>query len=417
LRNPLAGGLIAVVTAIFGLYAYLTLSLSIVPNITQPTAILTATDPGANPSTIETQVTRPIEDAMASLENIKMLTSTSAQGLSVVNVGFTSNVSTDLLSVDVMRAISAFRGQLPAAASQPGVAKLDTNSALPILKVALSGAQSLDQLEQVVENQVQRAFQSVDGVGSVSLSGGRREIWVEVDPFRLREYGLGLNTSSKHCSSVICRSPRFTGRSRHERERSLEQPWNRAAELGDLVVAELPVATGAGGQSNQVPVHLRDLATISNTHATTTTIDRYNGVTAVTLSRYEARRRKHHRSLDGIRKQIAALEPVMPPGMHLNVVTDLATYPQQSLNTIQRMLIEAVLLTGLILLVFMHTRGRTLIVLSVIPTSVLTTFGLMDLPGLNLNLFSMLALTLSIGTLVDDGIVVIENISRHLGLE
>src|SRR5207302_1006570 len=113
----------------------------------------------------------------------------------------------------------------------------------------------------------------------------------------------------------------------------------------------------------------------------------------------------------------AALQPVLPEGMHLDVVTDLATYTQQSFNTIQRTLIEAVLLTGLILLVFLHTWRSTLIVMISIPTSVLTTFGLMNLLGLNLNLFSMLALTLSVGILVDDSIVVIENIVRHLGLD
>src|SRR6202043_2292850 len=110
------------------------------------------------------------------------------------------------------------------------------------------------------------------------------------------------------------------------------------------------------------------------------------------------------------------LQPALPQGMQVRVVSDSATYTQQSFNTIQRTLVEAVLLTGLILLVFLHTWRSTLIVMISIPTSVLTTFGLMNLLGLNLNLFSMLALTLSVGVLVDDSIVVIENIARHLGL-
>ncbi len=418
LRNPLAVGLIATALAIFGVYAYLTLGISIVPNITQPAAIVTTTDPGADPATVETQVTRPIEDALAGLQNIKTLTSTSAQGLSIVNVGFTSNVNTDLVTVEVTRAVNAVRGQLPAAASQPGVAKLDTNSALPILKVALWGAQSLDQLEPVAENQVQRAFQSVDGVGSVSLSGGStREIWVEVDPFRLRAYGLGLNTLQQALQLNHLSQPAGSlveaGANVNVRLNSLATDPPR---LGNIVVAELPGPTGTGGKSNQVPVHLRDAATISDTHATMTAIDRYNGATAVTLSVTKLADANTIEVSKGIRKQITALEPVLPPGMHMDVVTDLATYTQQSFNTIQLTLIEAVLLTGAILLAFLHTWRSTLIVLIAIPTSVLTTFGLMDLLGLNLNLFSMLALTLSIGILVDDSIVVIENISRHLGL-
>src|SRR5215831_6728990 len=195
LRNPLFAGLIATVLAIFGTYAYLTLSISIVPNITQPAAIVTTSDPGADPATVETQVTRPIEDALASLQNIKSLTSTSSQGLSVVTVDFTANVNTDLITVDVERVINSIRTTLPTTATSPSVAKLDTNSALPILKVVLYGPQPLDQIEGVAEDQVQRAFQSVDGVGSVGLSGGpRREIWVQVHLTALQSFGLGLNT-------------------------------------------------------------------------------------------------------------------------------------------------------------------------------------------------------------------------------
>ena len=181
LRNPLFAGLIATVLVIFGIYAYFTLSISIVPNITQPAAVVTTTDPGADPATVETQVTRPIEDALFSLQNIKSLTSTSSQSLSVVMVNFTTNVNTDLITVDVERAVNSVRTTLPSTATQPSVAKLDTNSALPILKVVLYGPQPLDQIETVAEDQVQRTFQSVGGVGSVGLSGGpTREIWVTV---------------------------------------------------------------------------------------------------------------------------------------------------------------------------------------------------------------------------------------------
>jgi HAE1 family hydrophobic/amphiphilic exporter-1 len=195
LRNPLYAGLIATALAIFGIYAYLTLSISIVPNITQPAAIVITTDPGADPATIETQVTRPLEDALASLQNIKSLTSTSSQGLSLVNVNFTAGVNTDLISVDVDQALNSVRGTLPATATQPAVAKLNTNSALPILKVVLYGPQPLDEIEAVAENQVQRAFQSVEGVGAVGLSGGpMREIRVQVNLTALQSYGLGLNT-------------------------------------------------------------------------------------------------------------------------------------------------------------------------------------------------------------------------------
>ena len=122
LRNPLAVGLIAIALAIAGVYSYLTLSISIVPNITSPTAIVTTTDPGADPATVETQVTKPIEDAIATVQSVKTLSSTSSQGLSLVRVGFTTNVNADLVAVDVERAVNSVRGTLPATASQPAIA-------------------------------------------------------------------------------------------------------------------------------------------------------------------------------------------------------------------------------------------------------------------------------------------------------
>jgi HAE1 family hydrophobic/amphiphilic exporter-1 len=253
LRNPLFAGLIATVLALFGVYAFLTLSISIVPNITQPAAIVTTSDPGADPVTIETQVTRLIEDAVASLQNVKSITSTSGQGLSVVTVNFNSNVNTDLMSIDVERAVNSVRGMLPAAATQPAVAKLDTNSALPILKLALYGPQPLDQIEAVAENQVQRALQQVDGVGSVGLSGGpTREIWVQVKFTALQSFGLGLNTVQQALQSNQLAQPAGSlleaGGTVNVRVNSLA---GDPAQLGRIVVAEIPGkrsidAVGAG---------------------------------------------------------------------------------------------------------------------------------------------------------------------------
>ena len=415
LRNPLAVGLIALALAIFGFYAYLTMSISVVPNITAPAAIVTTADPGADPATIETQLTQPIEDAIASLSNIDTLTSTSSQGLSVVTVNFTSNVNPDLVIVDVERAVNSVRGRLPTTANQPSVVKEDTTTALPVMHVVLWGPQPLDQVESVAENQVQRAFQRVGGVGSVGLSGGpTREIWVESDPLRLQSFGLDFNVVQQALQASQISQPAGAlvdvGNNVNVRLNALA---GEPQALGDIVVNQIPGATSSLPAS---PIRLKDVATIVDTHAPTTVIDRYNGAPAVTLTITRLPDANTLSVSRGIRQQIERLEPDLPPDMRLDVVTDLATYTQQSFNTIQRTLIEAVLLTGVILLAFLHTWRSTFIVLLAIPTSLLTTLGLMDVLGLNLNLFSMLALTLSVGILVDDSIVVIENISRHLAL-
>ena len=260
------------------MYAYFTLSISIVPNITQASAIVSTTDPGADPASVETQITRPIEDAIATVHNVKTLTSSSSQGLSVVTVGFTTNVNADLVTIDVERAINRVRGTLPSTANQPAIGKLDTNSALPVLKVVLSGPQPLNQIEAAAENQVQRAFQSIDGVGSVCLSGGpTREIWVEAHPVRLQAYGLGIDTLQHALQTNHLSQPAGSileaGSNVNVRLNSLTSD---PQQLGNIVVAEIPT----GSQTITAPVHLKDVATIADTQATTTSIDRYNGTAA-----------------------------------------------------------------------------------------------------------------------------------------
>ena len=163
-------------------------------------------------------------------------------------------------------------------------------------------------------------------------------------------------------------------------------------------------------------IHLGDVATIGDGVKQTQAIDRLNGVPAVALVVTKTATANTLAVSAGVRAAMARLGPTLPEGMRLDIVSDAATYTQQSFDTIRKTLIEAIILTGLILLLFLHTPRGTLIVLISIPTSVLTTFALMNVMGMNLNLFSMLALTLSVGILVDDSIVVLENIYRHLGM-
>src|SRR5262249_25870946 len=224
-------------------------------------------------------------------------------------------------------------------------------------------------------------------VGSVALSGGpTREIRVEVDLLRLQAYGLGLNSVQQALQANHLSQPAGVlveaGTDVNVR---LNSQVSDPRQLGNIVVVEVP--TSAGGRTPSASVYLRDLAQISDTHSTTTSIDRYNGNPAVTLTISKLPDAHTTVVSKGIRAQIATLQQQLPRGMHLDVVTDLATYTQQSFDTIQRTLIEAIVLTGVILLVFLHTWRSSLMVMLAIPTSLLTTLGLMDLLGLNLNLF------------------------------
>ncbi|MGI9147076.1 MAG: efflux RND transporter permease subunit [Chloroflexota bacterium] len=407
IRNPLVVAALAIALALFGIYSYLTLGVSVVPSISFPAVTVTTVDPGANPDTIETQISKPIEDAVSTLNNIDTLSSTSTQGLSTVTVQFTTAANADLVGIDVERVVNGARSKLPTFVGAPTVIKADTSS-FPVLTLAVSGPQPLDQLDDVAENQIKRALEAVPGVSSVSVVGApTREIWVKADLAKLQARGLGLTSLQQALQSAQLQQPAGTLVSNSKDATVvLNGLVDDPRQLGDIVVS----------QTTSGPVYVRDVATVDDTLATPSSIARVDGVPAITLTASKLPSASTITVSQQVRGEMVALQPSLPQGMQMRVVTDAATYTQQSFNTIQTTLIEAVMLTGLILLLFLHTWRSTLIVMISIPTSVLTTFGLMNLLGLNLNLFSMLALTLSVGILVDDSIVVIENIARHLGL-
>jgi HAE1 family hydrophobic/amphiphilic exporter-1 len=260
----------------------------------------------------------------------------------------------------------------------------------------------------VAKDRIARAFNAVPGVQSVRVTGGQdREIQVKIDPNKLESHGIGLNQVQLALQSEQLQLPagQLTSQARDLNVR-VSGLVSQPDQLGLI-----PLATTANG-----PVLLKDVGTIVDGYKSVNAINRVDGVPAVTISLTKLSGANGIAVSQGVRNAMATLQPTLPQGMRVDVVTDSATYARQSFETIQRTLIEAVLFTGLILLAFLHTWRSTLIVLVSIPTSLFTTFGLMSVLGMDLNLFSMLAVTLSVGILVDDSIVVLENIYRHLGL-
>jgi len=407
LRNPLTIGALTIALLIFGLVSYGSMGVSIIPNVSFPGVLITTTHVGADPATIESQITEPLEDAIATLPNIDAIYSSSLEGVSIVQVLFTTAANVELAPIDVERAVNSSRNLLPPDADPPTILKFDF-SAIPVLAVGLSGPQPLDELGRVARDRIERAFGVVPGVQSVSVGGAAaREIQVKVDPKRLEAYGVGLNTVQLALQSEQVQAPAgqltADGTDVNIRFNGLVSEPN---ELLQIVLTSRP-----GGQ-----VYLRDVATVIDGFKTADVITRVNGAPAVTLTVTKLANANTIAVSEGIRRVIVELEPTLPQGMRLNIVNDAATYTQRSFETIQTTLFQAILLTGVILLLFLHTWRSTAIVLVSIPTSLFVTFWLMNLLGMNLNLLSMLALTLSVGILVDDSIVVLENIYRHLSL-
>jgi len=408
-RNPLVILAITVSVLVFGSFAYAGMGVAITPNVNFPSVVVTTTYAGADPETIEANVTRPIEDAVSGLPNIDKngLTSVSTQGVSTVVVQFTTAANPDLVGVDVERVVNGARSRLPVDADPPTVNKVDIN-AFGVATIIFSGQQPLTTLQDVSENLLQKQFNAVPGVGSTSIrSGIVREIHVSVDEAALKARGLSINSVINAVQGQQLEVPAGTisgrGTDFSVYFDSLAQDPSR---LGELIVTP--------GQNGSV--YLRDVAKVEETYKKRSTIVRVNGQEGLALVVTKLADANTISVVDGIKQTIERVRPQLPPGTDLNVVIDSSTYTAKSFNTVQKALLEAIIATGLILLIFLHSWRSTMIVLISIPTSLLSTFIMMSVLHYNLNLLTMMALTLSVGILVDDSIVVLENIYRHLDM-
>ncbi|MCL4541560.1 MAG: efflux RND transporter permease subunit [Chloroflexi bacterium] len=407
LRNPIAVAVICLLLVVIGIYAYFTLGISLIPNVTFPGVTVVTTLPGADPQTIETQITKPIEDAIAQLSNVDTITSTSSEGRSVVNVQFTSSANVDLAPINVERAVNSVQNQFPAGTNAPSIQQFNS-SAIPVEVITLSGPQSANELQQLATNRLQRPFQALPGVQSVQVVGGSaREIHVEVNVNKLVGYQIGLNQiQTAIASSELQQSAGILPSGRMDTSVVFDALSATPQQLKNIVVS----STSRGN------VRLGELATISDGFKKDTSFFRVDGKSAIALI---VRKLSSANTLvvsHEVDREIKLLAPSLPAGTKLSVVFSLADYTQQSFNTVQHTLIEAIISTGLILLIFLHTWRSTLIVLVAIPTSLLTAIAVTFFLHYDLNLFTMLALTLSVGILVDDSIVILENIYRHLFL-
>ncbi|HET6317308.1 MAG TPA: efflux RND transporter permease subunit [Chloroflexota bacterium] len=407
LRNPLVVAALSVVLCVFGLFAYFSLGVAITPNVNYPSVVVTTVYPGADPETVEANVTRPIEEAVATLANIDTngLTSTSMSGVSIVNVQFTGAANADLVSNDVQRVVNGIRGKLPADAEVPSVTKVDIN-ALGVAKVVLSGPQPLTQLQDIAENLIQPELNALPGVGATQIrSGVTREVHLTVDQEKLRTRGLSITNVIGALQSQQIEVPAGTiADGTKDFSVFFDSLASNVDALGDLVVAPTP-----GGS-----MLLKDVATIDDTFKERTglvRVDDQEGIALVVVKLPDA---NVISTVEGVKHKVEELKPRLPANTSLDVVIDGSRYTTKSFSTVRNALLEAVAVTGLILLLFLHTWRGTLTVLVSIPVSLLSTLALMAALHYNLNLLTMVALTVSVGILVDDSIVVLENISKHL---
>jgi len=399
---------------IMGGVAYTFLKIDRLPPISIPFVSVSMGYTGATAQDVELLITEPIENAVSGMSGVSSITSTSSEGSANVFVQLLDGTDPTQAALEVERRVNAIRRNMPADASDPRVNKADPN-AQPIMEVALTGG-SPDQLFQVANDQFIPALTSVPGVAAINISGGlQTEIQVKIDYAKLAAYGITLPQVTTAMTNANVDAPVGSIQTGQQtlNVRSLGS-FQTIDDLSNLVVSQ----TTTGG-----PVLLHDLATIQRGYKIQTQLQRLsapltgqNGQEAVGMQIVKQSDANALQVADNVRVALAKLQNLLPSGAQVVITNDTSVFTRASLDAIQHDLLLSVLLVGGVMLLFLHAWRHTVIVLLAIPTSLVSTFLVMYILGFSLNIMSLMALALMIGILVDDSIVVLENIHRHLGL-
>ncbi|HTG91508.1 MAG TPA: efflux RND transporter permease subunit [Pyrinomonadaceae bacterium] len=404
-RRPVFATMLILSLTVVGLFSYKSLGVDLFPKIDLPTITVTVVNPGASPQEIETEITDKVEGAVNTISGIDELRSTSVEGVSQIFITFLLEKNPDIAAQEVRNKIDLIVNDLPVTAEQPMVQKLDTDAA-PVVRIAVSAPRSLREVTDIADKKIKQQIESINGVGNVQIIGGRtREIQIWVDPDKLRAFNV---TVAQVADAVRAQNMEVPGGRVDEGTRELTvRTMGRIVEPADfnnLVVANrgtYAVKLSDVGYSEDGAEEPRTEARLNGQPAVTLIVSKQSGQNTVAIA-------------DAVKARLAEIGPTLPPGFRTQVVGDQSIFIKASIEAIQTHLIEGSILAAIVVFIFLWSFRSTIIAGLAIPTSLIATFGLMAAMGFTLNQITMLALTLMVGIVIDDAIVVLENIFRFV---
>jgi len=405
-RRPVFAAMMIMALVVFGMFAYPRLGVNLFPAVDFPVVTVTVIYPGADPTTMESKVAEPIEEAIQGVSGIKRMTSRNLEGVTSVIVEFELEVESGPALQEVRDKVAAIERDLPPGIDPPVIQRFDTG-AVPVATIALASHLPKDELTRIADKLVKQELQQIAGVGQIELIGGQeRQIRVEVEPGKLTSYGLAVGDVVDTLRAQSLDMP-----AGHVTQGSRELTVTTRGEVHSVAEIEALVITGLGGAA----VRIRDVATVVDDMEEARSASSLNGNSALALIVRKQSGANTVEIADELRVVMAELGPRLDElGITYAIPNDNSTFIKKSIEDVEMDLIFGSILTVLIIWVFLHDWRATFISALAIPTSVIGTFAFMDFMGFTLNNITMLALSLSIGILVDDAIVVIENTHRHL---
>src|SRR5215475_14029406 len=404
-RRPVFATMLIMTLMVLGVFSYNRLTVERFPRVEFPTITVTTRLPGAAPQEVETEITDKIEEAVNTISGIDELRSTSSEGVSLVFVTFVLERDLDEAAQDVRDKINRALPNLPDNIEQPTIEKLDPDAS-PIMTISIASNRSLREMTEYADKTLRRQIESINGVGQVMIVGGRkRQINVYLDGDKLRAYNLTVAQVEQALRGQNLEVP---GGRVEQTERTLTLRTlgrvQSSADFNNIVVANrdgYPIKVSDVGHSEDGVEDELSAGRLNDRPALLLQVRRQSGTNTVDI-------------VNAVKARLAELKKSLPAGYSLDVVRDQSTFILASFHMIREHLIVGSLLASLVVLLFMQNVRATLISAIAIPTSIISTFAAMDYAGITLNGPSMLGLTLSVGIVIDDAIVVLENIFRYI---
>ena len=404
-RRPVFATMLILSITVVGLFSFRSLGVDLFPKIDLPTITVTVVNPGASPQEIETEITDKVEGAVNTISGIDELRSTSVEGVSQVFINFVLEKNADIAAEEVRNKVDLIVNDLPETAERPIVEKLDTD-ATPVLRIAVSAPRSLREVTDIADKQIKRLIEPISGVGKVDIIGGRqREIEVWVDPDKMRSYNVSAPEVANAVKTQNMELP--GGRVESGPKEMTVRTMGRIsdpAQFNNLVVANRGVYS----------VKLSDIGYAEDGAEEQRTEARLNGQPAVTLVISKQSGQNTVAVADAVKERLEELRPSLPRDVKTQIVGDQTIFIKAALHSINLHLVEGSILAAIVVFVFLGSLRSTFIAAIAIPTSIIGTFGLMAWMGFTLNQITMLALTLMVGIVIDDAVVVLENIFRFI---
>src|SRR5512139_174740 len=406
IKRPIFASVMMLALVTLGAFSYKRLAVDMFPDVEIPVVTIVTKFPGASPESVEREVTKRIEEAVNPIAGVKRVFSTSRESVSTVIVEFRLEVKLNDAAQEVRSKTGAIRGELPQGIEEPIIQKLDF-AAMPVVSLAVrSDRLSPREITTLVEKRVRKKFENISGVGKVDLVGAsKREVNVDVDPVRLESLGMTVDELIAGLSAENVNTPlgRMTRGGAEYPLRVSGKP-ELVEQFRTMVVANRsgrPVPLGEVARVTDGVEEQRSLALVNGVPAVALNIQKQSGANTVAV-------------VDAVKREIGRVQTELPPGTTIEMVRDASIMIRDSVADVQETMVLGGILTIFIVFCFLNSWRSTVITGLTLPISVISSFIVMNFMGMTLNVMTLMALSLAIGLLIDDAIVVRENIVRHL---